>query len=471
MNATTSIALITKYSTEGFDKVYKHDALSSVLAKDNRYLKFTGTKTVKVAKVAMGGLSDYYRNNDGDARVPYGPGSESDPTNRAAADAPYYGVGYRSTSASTTWQERTIRMDRAAKITIEKFDDEESGGILVGGLLTEFNRTKVVPEVDAFCFSEIYWNAGKKVNGKLKVSVNGADTDAPLAALNEGLTFLGKSEVPEENQIIFMSYDYINALRNTQELTKFIETTSLKSDVSYQMTSYQGRKIVLVPPARFQTEFAFVDEGYRKTVQGETLHFGPQETRVAAGSKDIDFIVMALDAATHVVKFEKTQILSGNEALIAANIDGFVMYARIYHDLFVLDNKRIAIYAHTGWFTTADGERAYPGKVNTGDGKDIIPNDIAVNVELDKDNVVKGIVAIPGDVYLNVVKAPTASIELGTTKLGLTTVAEGKASIAFSDVTTLRAGDAYAKASGSKLYVVNAKGLFIAEALVNGKAQ
>lgn len=465
MNTTTSIALITKYSTEGFDKVYKHDAISSVLSKSSEFLKFTGAKTVKVAKIAMGGLSDYYRNNNGDSRVPYGPGNEEAPEDYVNPDAPYFGVGYRGTAASTTWEERTIRMDRAAKIIIERFDDEESGGLMVGNLLSEFNRTKVVPEVDAFCFSEIYYNAGKKVSGKKKISIHGADVDAPLAALGEAFTYLGKLEVPEDNQIVFMSYDYINALRNSQETTKFLEQGDFEKNVSFQLTSYEGRRIVLVPPARFQTEFVFTDNGYRLAKAGDTIKIGA-DTRTAAGSKDIDFIVMALDAATHVVKFQKTQILSGNEALIASNVDGFVMYARIYHDLFVFDNKRPAIYAHTDWFTTSDANRTSANaKVDVSGAGPI--DEIVANVTV-ANGKAKSIVVLPGDIYATIVEATAANVTVGTTRLG---ASAGTGVIAFADVKVVREGDAYTAAENKKLYVVDAKGVFVKECLVNGAAQ
>lgn len=128
-NTTTSIALITKYSTEGFDKVYKQDAISSILSKDSAFVKPTGNKTVKIANLAFGGLNNYVGNNLGDDRRD---GAES-------------GFGYQGSQASLRWEERTIRMDRAAKYVIEKFDDEESGGLLVGNALTEINRTQIVP--------------------------------------------------------------------------------------------------------------------------------------------------------------------------------------------------------------------------------------------------------------------------------------------------------------------------------------
>lgn len=446
-----AIALITKYSTEGFDKVYKKESIASVLAKDSSLVRFTGAKTVKVAKVAMGGLSDYYRNNSGDPRVKFGPGNPTSPTDYGNADAPYYGAGYRETPAGVTWEERTLRRDRAAKIVIEKFDDEESGGLLVGNILTEFNRTQIVPESDAYCFSEIYANAGVVKAGNIGISVGGSTVPAPLKALNEAFTYLGKREVPEGNQLIFLSDDYLNALRNSQEVTKFLLQGDFDKNVSFRLTKYEGRDLIVVPPARFQTEFLFGERGYQLT----------------ANSKAIDFIVMDKDAAVHVIKFQQTKILSGNEALIASNMDGFVLYARIYEDLIVLDNKRVGIYAHTDWFTdqSASGGLNLSADAVSVPGSNLAPV-VGVYVSTASgDGVVNKIISIPGDKYLTIgyvdasVNAPT----VGTTTLGATTAGTV---IGFADFTPLRVGDTLPSANRALVYAVDANGLFIALATV-----
>jgi hypothetical protein len=412
-DTTTSIALITKYSTEGFDKVYKQDAISSVLAKDSAFVKFTGAKTVKIANLSFGGLSNYVGNNLGDDR-------------REGAST---GFGYQGAQASLRWEERTLRMDRAAKYVIEKFDDEESGGLLIGNALTEINRTKVIPEVDAYCFTELYKNAGKVTSGTYQITSHGTQIYAPLAALNEGITWLGKHEVPDEKIVIFCSYDYLNALRNTEELTKFMQQGDYAKDVSFKMTTYEGKKIIAVPPARFKTNFIFGTDGYSE----------------GTDCKDIDFIVMPIDAAVHVVKFQKTRVLEGDVATAMSNLDGYVLLARIYHDLFVLDNKKVAIYAHTDWFSDSATDVVVK-KTETTKGY----TTPLATVYL-KGSTVVGYSTVPGDKIGNIYYHATSGVTVGTT-------------VVDSSWKALKEGDVVTIASGSKFYFADATGTVVAEA-------
>ena len=129
--------LIIKYSTNAFDEVYKQESVTSLLDANKDLVKFTGTKTVKITKFQAGGLKDYYRNNIGDDRVPVAPeGTE------------FYGsagFGYQQNNARVTWEEFTLKQDRAAAYPIEFFDDEESGVNIVAMAVKEIARVIMTP--------------------------------------------------------------------------------------------------------------------------------------------------------------------------------------------------------------------------------------------------------------------------------------------------------------------------------------
>ncbi|MBR3208891.1 MAG: hypothetical protein IKF82_01350 [Bacilli bacterium] len=322
-----NIQLITKYSTKAWDKVYKAESRAAILdGQDGVNIQWTGAKTVKIAKFQAGGLKNYYRNNNGDARV-----KAADPAN----NKPF---GYQQSSVGLTWQERTVRMDRAAYYPIELFDNEETDGLTLGAATTEVSRTIIIPEVDAYCFSEIAAACSSDL-GNLVDNVAVSKANA-VEELNKGLLYFDNNEVPAEDQVIFVSPRYLNYLRNDNtELNRFLMQADFKKDISYTVTSYEGRQLVVVPPQRFRTAFT------TDTQSGEGYGFGyyDETAEAVVASKDINFIICAKSAVIHVVKYNKVKILSG-DVVLAMGFDGYALFARVYHDLFVLDNKKYAIY-------------------------------------------------------------------------------------------------------------------------------
>lgn len=309
--ATNSIGLITKYSPEYFDKVYKQEAVTSVFDVNRESVKFTGAKTVKIGKLQLGGLGNYYRNND---QVPNVAGSQS-----------FYGsagFGYQRSQMNYAWEEFTLTQDRAAAFPIEYFDDEEAGGEVVGRVVTEVSRTVIVPEVDAYALSTIAEKALGTATGY---------GEKPLAAINAAFEYFENNEVPAEDQVIFASPAFMKDLRQTGEVTRFLGEEVRDRGVNYKITTYEGRDIITVSPRRLHTGFKALEGGY-----------------TFDGGAPINFLACAKSAIYHVVKYEKVKVISGDMNLAANGFDGYTVYARIYHDVFVPDNKRYAIYVNLG---------------------------------------------------------------------------------------------------------------------------
>lgn len=320
-----SIDLIVKYSEKKFDEVYKREAISSIFDKPQDLVLFTGTKTVKIPKMQIGGLGDYYRANtpvDGNFG-PYENGNAQ-------------GFGYQTSDMALKWEEFTLSFDRGARFQVEYFDNEESGGIAVGRATAEISSKAIIPEVDAICFAKIYENAGTKVS---------ATTETPLATLNEAFLHFDNVEVPADDQVILVSPTYYNMLRNTTEVTKFLAQGDFNKNVSFKLTEYEGREFVVVPPQRFNTQVTTTQNGYR------------------VSGTPIDFMVVSKSAVTHVTKYNKIKVIGGDMNLVGANFDGYSIFARVYHDVFVFDNKKIGIYAHTG-ATTYSGVATGQKQVN-----------------------------------------------------------------------------------------------------------
>ena len=241
-------------------------------------------------------------------------------------------------------------------------------------------------EVDAYCFSTIasYCN---EVLGNYKAEdfstageTNGAK---PIKALNEAFLYFANHEVPVSDQIVFCTPDFINALRNTNEVTKFLAQEDFSKDVSFQILKYQGRQLVEVSPERLRTNIAI---------------FGREGYGWAAGSKKINFLVVSKSAVMHVTKYEKVKVIDGDLNLAGQGFDGYTIFARIYHDVFVPDNKRYALYCSVDSNTTNTAAPAMK---------------LAVEVE---DGAIKSMVTYPGD-KIAFVGTTTQTVTVGTTTL------------------------------------------------------
>jgi hypothetical protein len=328
--AANNIALIEKYSTKAWDTVYKQESMSAMLdASNSLMVQFEGAKTVKIAKWQNGGLHDYYRNNVAEPeRVPGNLNATGHPGNDKFINQA--GFGYQKSGVRLVWEEFTMKCDRAAAFQIEKFDNEESGGQLVGLGVAEISRTVIVPEVDAYCFSTIASYCTEKLENLVKKTYSGEPKeDTPIADLNKAFVYFANHEVPVTDQIVFCSPDFINALRNTQEVTKFLAQADYSKDINFQIMKYQGRTLVEVSPERLRTNI---------------LLFGQEGYTWAADSKKINFLMVAKSAVMHVTKYEKVKVIGDDLNLAGQGFDGYTIFARIYHDVFVPDNKRYALY-------------------------------------------------------------------------------------------------------------------------------
>lgn len=328
-----AIALIQKYSSKAWDKLYVKEAISSIFDGDKDLLKFTGVKTVKIARFIAPGLSDYHRANTPVA------GNHA-PSNNTAEGT---GYGYQQNDATLVWDEFTISCDRAVQLRVELFDDEETDGLAVAAATQEVSRTRVVPEVDAYLFSKIADYAGMttegaEVRGTLypkNITIGGEDAKAgisapgnPIYELNQAFLALADKEVPEEDQVILCSNAFYNMLRNSHEIVKTMRQTEYGENVKFTIGEYEGREIIAVPATRFKTNIQLGDNGYT----------------YGSNSKAINFMVVAKSAITHVTKYDKVRVFS---PAVVQDFDGYKINVRIYHDVFVPVNKRAALYVCT----------------------------------------------------------------------------------------------------------------------------
>ena len=118
-----SIALATKFQPI-LDEIYKAASLTARMDAQTKPVDFAGANVVKVFKTDPIGLGTYSRVS-----------------------------GYPAGQVVGAWETMTLSIERGRAFVIDRMDDEETLGMAFGTLASEFIRTEVAPELDAYRFA------------------------------------------------------------------------------------------------------------------------------------------------------------------------------------------------------------------------------------------------------------------------------------------------------------------------------
>lgn len=316
-----SIEIIVKYATKTLDTVLADSSKSAILENGKKYINFDFKEAgkVQIMDILMDGLSDYYRAN---SRT-----TEDGRTNLNASGV--HGDGYKVGNLEARWEIYPLRYDRAKQFQIDEMDNEETAGLLIANVLEEFYRTQVVPEVDAVRFSAIagatYTSLGNKVTETPNTTKG--DTNEIIHCFNRASAWLKDHEVPEEDQVIFISPDVELTMKNSEEVTKYLGQVDYEKEkgVTFRMRGYDNKPLITVPSSRFIDKITINGNGYAP----------------ASGAHVLNYIVCSKRCVVPVVKLEKFKIFdpSNNQ-----DFDGYKVNVRIYHDCFIPKNKICGSY-------------------------------------------------------------------------------------------------------------------------------
>lgn len=282
-----SIALISKYVSL-LDEVYKQSTLTSNLeASSERVRQGSQTNQILFPKMALDGLGDYSRS-----------------------------TGYTDGTESLTWETKTFNYDRGRKFSVDAMDDEETAGISFGMLSSEFIRTKVVPELDAWRFAVYAGKAGTKATNQTY-----ATGDAIVGALTTANTTLDEAEVPAEGRYLFITPTLYNLI---------IALDSFKSKA--MLDGYE--EIVKVPQTRFYSAITLLDG---KTSGEEIGGYSK-----ASAGKNLNFMVIQKNSPLQFTKHRVTKIITPEQNQTS---DSWMFAYRAYGITDVYDNKQNGIYA------------------------------------------------------------------------------------------------------------------------------
>lgn len=281
------------------DEVYKQAALTSVLDSDASLAQEgANANEIIIPKIDMDALGDYDRNS-----------------------------GYTNGDVTLTNETVKFNYERGRMFSVDAMDNEETAGIAYGKLASEFIRTKVAPEGDAFRFATYAGTSSiSKVATPATLST-GADVISALrAATNE----MDEDEVTYERRYLFIT-PTLKGLIDDLDNTKSKEVLS------------RFEQVILVPQTRFYTAIDMLDgKSSGETKGGYKRHAKGSETGDTNGA-DINFMIIQKDAVMQYNKHIAPKVVTPEQNQTA---DAWKFGYRKYGLADVYENKVAGIYLH-----------------------------------------------------------------------------------------------------------------------------
>lgn len=277
-----TIALRKSYSTL-LDEVYKLASLTAVLDGPNELVREgANANEILIPKMTMSGLADYNKQ-----------------------------TGYEAGDVTLEYETKKCTYDRGRMFTVDSMDNIESAGVAFGRLSSEFLRTQVVPELDAWRLASYAQKAGKKVAAAI------ADAKSGISALRTAKTAIQNAEAMPENCYLFISM----ALKG---MIEDLDTTASKK----VMEGWAG--VIAVPEGRFFDKITLTASGA-----------GGFAT---TGGKALNFLIADKNAVIQNQKHTVSKIITPEANQDA---DAWKFGYRTVGIAETKDNKVNAIYAHT----------------------------------------------------------------------------------------------------------------------------
>lgn len=293
-----NIILFKKY-IDKLDEVYKQSAKTSILDGDTTLVQMgANTNEIVIPKISMDGLGDYSRNS-----------------------------GYIDGDVTLTNETVTFNYDRGRAFSVDNMDNEETAGVAFGKLASEFIRTKVVPEMDAFRFAQYAGTTGiSKVSAGATLSTG---TDV-ISALRTAINKMDEDEVPTEDRHLFITPTLYGLVQDL-DTTKSKEVLNRFADVT------------LVPQTRFYTAITLYDGKTDTSSQDSGVNQKPGGYVKATAGKDINFMVIHKPALLQYTKHTVSKVITPEENQSA---DAYKFPYRAYGLADVYENKVAGIYLH-----------------------------------------------------------------------------------------------------------------------------
>lgn len=302
--AINTIATATLFQ-KNLDKAAMQASLTGWMEGNASQVIYKGGAEVKIPKLDMDGLGNYDRTD-----------------------------GFASGGITFEYETRRMEYDRGRAFSFDElYVDETNFVVTASTVMGEFQRTKVVPEIDAIRIAKL---------SQIAMDVTG-DTQAEYDYTPAKTTIVDKIKVGIQqlrkegftgNLVCYVTYD-VQALVSQYYGEKLAAATFAVNGVDTRVPSIDGVPLVPVIDACMKTKLTLNDG---KTSGQEAGGF----TKATDG-KDINFLIVAREVPIAVQKTDNMRIFTPE---VNQKARAWAMDYRKFHDIWVLDNKQKGLFVN-----------------------------------------------------------------------------------------------------------------------------
>lgn len=267
---------------------------------------YDGGDTVKIPTLSMQGLAAYDREE-----------------------------GYNKGTVSLSYKDYNMTQDRGRQFTLDAMTVNESNFVAnATKVMAEFQRTRVIPEVDAYRISKITALA-KQANKVTQYNPAEADVLKKLDAdLYNILDIIGDAN----DLVILMSYKAQQLLNNNEKFAKQVDASQFQHGaINTRVKMYNDIPIINVTSDRMKSAFVFQDG---KTTGQEAGGF-----KADTAAKGVNWIIMSRRSPIAVSKTDTMRIF---DPMTYQKANAWAMDYRKFHDVWVPNERLAAVWANIG---------------------------------------------------------------------------------------------------------------------------
>lgn len=270
-------------------------------------VKYNGGDTVRMPEISTSGLGNYDRDN-----------------------------GFVQGSVTLKYRDYTLTQDRGRTFLLDAMDVDESNFIATAAnVLAEFQRTSVIPEIDAYRYSKIA--ALATANSRTSAAYTPA-TATILDTLEADIDAVEDVVGESMGLVIVMPTTVRTVLDNAAGIEKHVDVGNFTAGrIDKKVHTYNGIPIITVPSARMKSAYTFND--------GTTTGQEAGGFAADAEAKQINWIIIPQSVPIAISKTDKVRIFAPD---VNQKADAWKIDYRKFHDLWIPYNKMASLMVNLG---------------------------------------------------------------------------------------------------------------------------